>query len=350
MISADGKEIKHVVERERCPHITIPFTRQITPLRDLWCLLLLIKIVFKEKPDIVHTHTPKAGLIGMLASYICRVPIRLHTIAGLPLMVATGFKRSLLESIEKLTYRCATKILPNSKSIKSFILDHAFTSEKKLHIIGEGSSNGIDLKKYTPDVLDDSKINLLKKDLLFDENNFYFLAVGRIVRDKGIEELVNTFKKINLEYSNTRLVLLGTFEKELDPISSEIELEVKENLNIHFIGWSDHVEYYMSFCNALIHASYREGFPNVLLQAGAMNCPIVCSDIPGNIDIVDDMQTGLLFKVKDRDHLYEKMVWLINNPSEIESFTMKLSNKIYTFFERTKFHNLLKDFYNNQFN
>lgn len=350
MISASGREVKNLIKREGCQHIEIPFTRKITLFKDLYCLWLLIKVILQTKPEIVHTHSPKAGLLGMIASFICRVPLRFHTIAGLPLMVHTGLKRKVLNTTEKITYFCATKVLPNSKSIMEFVIEQRFTSKEKLEMIGYGSSNGIDLSRFSPSKLQIELLDSIKKKVLYDPNSIYFLSVGRIVKDKGIEELVSVFKKLNTEYQNTKLIILGEYEKDLDPIQPEIEFEIENNPNIIFIGWSDHVEYYMSFCHSLIHGSYREGFPNVLLQAGAMKCPIICSHIPGNIDIVDDSETGLIFRVKDKDALYAKMVWSLKNVEKIHLYSQDLYEKIHTYFERKKFHELIKEFYLNQNN
>jgi hypothetical protein len=138
MISADGKELAEVIEKEQCRHIIVPMTRKITPFRDLGCLFKLIRIFRKERPDIVHTHTPKAGLLGMLAAKICGVKTRIHTVAGLPLMVETGFKYRLLKFIEKLTYAAANHVWPNSNSLMQFISENNLCKQNKLQIIAKG--------------------------------------------------------------------------------------------------------------------------------------------------------------------------------------------------------------------
>ena len=160
MISADGKEIQAVIENENCEHIIVPMTRKITPLQDLKCLWILIKFFKKEKPAIVHTHTPKAGLLGMLAAKFTGVKIRIHTVAGLPLMVEKGFKYKLLKFIEKLTYWAANHVWPNSFSLLSFIKENKFTSSIKLKVINQGSSNGIDLNRFNKQNLDQAILEL----------------------------------------------------------------------------------------------------------------------------------------------------------------------------------------------
>lgn len=154
MISSDGKEMKLLLQQENCPHIIVPMTRSITPFRDVKCIFQLIKIFKKLKPDIVHTETPKAGLVGMIAAKLCGVKIRIHTVAGLPLMVEKGIKLKILEWVEKVTYAAATNVWPNSNSLKNFILQHRFTSAKKLLVVGKGSSNGIDIERFSPEKLD----------------------------------------------------------------------------------------------------------------------------------------------------------------------------------------------------
>jgi len=169
MISADGKERDEIIKNEGCPHIVVPMTRQITPWQDLKCLWQLIKIFRKEKPKIVHTHTPKAGLLGMLAAYICSVKVRIHTVAGLPLMVEKGFKFRLLTLIEKITYAAANRVWPNSTSLKNYIIEKRFTKKSKLGVILMGSSNGINLNRYSKQSLDNNIIEEIKKSFFYSE-------------------------------------------------------------------------------------------------------------------------------------------------------------------------------------
>lgn len=149
MISANGKELEDVKKAEQCEHIIVPMTRKITPVKDLTCFFQLRKLIKKYRPDIVHTHTPKAGLLGMLAAKSAGVKIRIHTVAGLPLMLETGFKRKVLLLAEKLTYFAATHVWPNSKSMKQFIIGHKLLKDDKLGMISNGSTNGVDLQKFS---------------------------------------------------------------------------------------------------------------------------------------------------------------------------------------------------------
>ena len=296
MISADGPELNEVIANEGCRHMVVPMTRKITPLQDLKCLIQLIRIFKKEKPDIVHSHTPKAGLLGMLAAKFCGIQIRIHTVAGMPLMVEKGFKLQLLSFIEKLTYWAAHEVWPNSNSLYRYIETHGFTSVKKLRIISKGSTNGINLTRFNKNVLDEKIIQQVKASIQYNNNFTYLLCIGRLVADKGIVELVNVYTAIQKQQANLKLILVGDFETNLDPLPENILEQIQDHQGIIHIKWTQQVEYFMHIANLFVFPSHREGFPNVLLQSGAMQLPVVCSQIPGNIDIVTHQQTGLIFE------------------------------------------------------
>lgn len=302
MVSAEGKELSQVLKKEGCRHEVIPFTRKITPFHDLYCLWLLYKLFKREKPDIIHSHTPKAGLLAMVAGALAGVKVRVHTLAGLPHMAASKNKNALLERAEKWTYTYATEIWPNAHSLQKMIVDNGWAAADKVKVIGNGSSNGIDLEKFSRNALAENHLIAATMRMTPGENEFIILSVGRLVKDKGIEELVEAFLQSQIiKYS--KLVLLGAFEQDLNPISDEIMRKINDHPKIVQIDWTDHVAHYMALADVLVHASHREGFPNVLLEAAAMQLPILCSDIPGNTDIVENRKTGLIFPVKDIDTL-----------------------------------------------
>lgn len=352
MISADGKEIEALTTREKCPHIIVNMSRSISPFQDLKCLYQLVKIIRRERPDIVHTHTPKAGLLGMLAAKICAVPLKIHTIAGLPLMTASGMKRQLLVQVEKLTYWAADFVLPNSHSIMNFVRQKKLTSNAKLDMIGGGSSNGIDLGRFSINSLKADRLQRVKDSVDYLEEHRYILAVGRVVKDKGIEELVRAYIRLKEDYNGLRLVILGPLENERaeELLDEDVLNQIQIDEDITHINWSDEVEYYMDLAEILVHASYREGFPNVMLQAGAMECPIVCSEIAGNIDIVQDHTTGLYFEVGNVDDLVEKISFALQNQQKMEAFAKKLRLEIEEQFSRVQFHKALLQFYQTKFN
>ena len=345
MVSADGQGREDVIKNEECPHVIVPMTRSITPVADLKCLWQLIKLIKKEKPDIIHTHTPKAGLLGMMAARYCGVKIRIHTIAGLRFVTSTGTTRRILIAMEKITCSSAKYVWPNSNSMLRAVKEFKLSKASKLEVIAHGSSNGINLDRFSPEKLDQQHLQTVKDQLNYDPSLKYLLFVGRIVKDKGVEELLQAFDVLSKNDPSLRLVLVGAFEDKLDPISETAADLLKSNAAIIHIPWSDLVEYFMSLAYLLVHPSHREGFPNVLLQAGAMNCPIVCSTIDGNIDVVVHEQTGLLFKTADQNDLKEKLSEAIAQPEKIKARATILNDIIHNNFDQKIVHRKILDRY-----
>lgn len=318
-ISSDGNgTLAHVGEQEGISVIPVEMTRKITPLADLKAVYQLYKIFKKEKPAIVHTHTPKAGTLGMFAAFLARVPHRFHTIAGLPLLEAKGSKRKVLDTVEKFTYACATMIYPNSFGLNDIIISNGYTSAKKLKVLGNGSSNGIDTTIFDPDLFNEQSKKELKLQWGIQPDDFVFIFLGRLVRDKGIEELISAFKNLSKESPKLKLLLVGTYEKELDPLQLETETEIKTNTNIIFTDWQKDVRPFFSISNVLAFPSYREGFPNVVLQAAAMGIPSIVTNINGCNEIITSGNNGVLVPPKDTKALQNAMDYVyksnVNSP------------------------------------
>jgi glycosyltransferase involved in cell wall biosynthesis len=345
MVSSEGKEWPDLIKNEECPYRIVHMTRKMTPFTDLKSLWQLYRLFRKEKPDIIHSHTPKAGFLVMLAAKMAGVKIRIHTIAGLRFMTATGMTRSILVFMEKLTGKAARHVWPNSYSLLNYIKQHKLINEKKLEVIGHGSSNGVDLNRFSASVLKPEKLHEIKQLLNYNENCFYILNMGRIVKDKGIDEVLRSFAIVHATDSKLRLIVLGAFEDDLDPISDQAREILKTHPAIIHIDWSDNVEYFMHLSHLLIHASYREGFPNTLLQAGAMNCPIICSAIEGSIDIVTHNETGLLFQPRDVDDLLEKLKYALTHAKEMSKYATSLRMKIEKYFSQQYLHACMKEKY-----
>jgi len=344
MVSADGKEVNEVVRREGCEHRVIPFTRKITPLRDLYCIWLLIKLFKEEKPDIVHTHTPKAGLLGMMAAAIAGVSVRIHTLAGLPYLVTAKQKRKMLVAMEKLTFRSCTELWPNSFSLKDFILKENLVDPAKIRVIEEGSSNGVDIEAFDRDELKENHLVAAMMRVAPAENDFIILAVGRLVKDKGIEDLIEAFLQSKI-VNKSKVVLLGSFEQDLNPLSAEVIRKINDHPRIVHIEWSNHVSHYMAISDVLVHASHREGFPNVLLEAGAISCPIICSDIPGNIDLVSHQKTGLVYPVRDRQALKEALEFAFVKKERMYDFADQLHREVVEKYNRPRLHRAILENY-----
>ena len=344
MVSADGREVNEVVRREGCEHRVIPFTRKITPLKDLYCIWLLFKLFKEEKPDIVHTHTPKAGLLGMIAAAMAGIPIRVHTLAGLPYLMTAKRKRKMLVAMEKLTFRACTELWPNSFSLKEFILAENLVETSKIKVIEDGSSNGVNLEAFDRNQLKENHLVAAMMRVAPGENDFIVLAVGRLVKDKGIEDLVEAFLQSKI-INKSKLVLLGSFEQDLNPLAGDVIRKINDHPRIVHIEWSDHVSHYMAISDVLVHASHREGFPNVLLEAGAISCPIICSDIPGNTDLVDHQKSGLVFPVKDKQALQEALEFAFVKKEKMYSFADELYKEVALKYNRTRLHQAILENY-----
>lgn len=279
--------------------IPVKMTRKITPFQDMRSLIQMYLVLRKEKPFFVHTHTPKAGLIGMMAAYFARVPHRLHDIAGLPLLEATGFKRKVLNLVEKLTYACATRVYPNSRGLHQIVLENKFAPPEKFKVLDKISSNGVDTSQFNPENFQQTQRLELRKSLNILPDDFVAVFVGRLVRDKGINELVGAFEILTAKYKDLKLLLVGMYEKDLDPLMEKTERNIEHNPSIIYVGSHDDVKPYFAISDLLVFPSYREGFPNVPLEAGAMGLPSVVSDINGCNEIIEDGKNGLIIPPKD---------------------------------------------------
>jgi glycosyltransferase involved in cell wall biosynthesis len=327
-ISSYDDRFKTLEHREGITMRAVKMTRRITPIQDLRAVYQLYKIFKQEKPFIVHTHTPKAGTVGMIAAKLADVPNRLHTIAGLPLLEAKGAKRLLLNTVEKLTYKCASLILPNSFALKEIILNQKFTTAPKLKVIGNGSSNGIDVKHYDASQVSEQKKSNLFKRYKINPTDFVFIFIGRLVKDKGINELVIAFEDLCLKNKHCKLLLVGGREDHLDPLRKETEHAIDNNDQILDVGFQDDIRPFVAISNALVFPSYREGFPNAVLQASCMQLPCIVTDINGCNEIIENGVNGLIIPVKDSKALEEAMQYTLDHPEKVNYMIKNSRNRI----------------------
>ena len=348
MISSNGIELNDVIKNEKCKHFIIPLTRKITPIKDLIATFRIYLLLIKEKPDIVHTHTPKAGITGMLASYLANIPLRLHTVAGLPLVEAKGFKRVLLNFVEKLTCKFSTKVYPNSFGMKNIILKNNFTNKNKLKVIGSGSSNGIDTSYFDPKLYSSHDKNSLKHELGIKRKDFVFIYVGRLVGDKGINELIKAFSKLSLSIKYIKLLLVGPFEDDLDPLNIKTKLIIDSHDKIISVGYQNDVRPYFSISNSLVFPSYREGFPNVVMQAGAMGLPSIVTDINGCNEIIKNGYNGIIIPVKEIEFLKKAMFRIFQDKDLYSKCLINSRLEIIKNYEQKKFWKALLNEYKYQ--
>lgn len=328
LASAEGKEIPEIEKTTGLPVHVLPLTRKISPLTDIRAVWKTYQLIKKEKPDIVHTHTPKAGIVGMLAGKLAGVPVRMHTVAGLPLMQATGLKRKLLNTIERLTAWAATEVYPNSNRLADFMIQEKLAPKTKVKVLANGSSNGIDLTYFNPEHFSKEQNAALSAKLKIKPTDIVLLFIGRLVGDKGINELVQAFTKLQKQVPDIKLLLVGSEEPDLDPLQELTRKEIKNNPNIITTGWVDDVRPYLAISDIFIFPSYREGFPNVVLQAGAMGLPSIVTDINGCNEIITNGHNGLIIPINNVKALQDAMHSLLQHPDIRQKMSEKAREEI----------------------
>lgn len=311
LISSPSNQLKEIATRENVNYKGIKMNREIALFNDIKSLINLIIFFLKEKPTVVHCNTPKASLLGLIAAYITRVPNRIYYIHGLRYEGATGIKRKILVTMEKITCFCANKIIAVSFGVQE-IAQNDLTS-KKVDVIHNGSANGMLIDEFINSQYNKSEI---RKELNITPSDFVFGFVGRIVGDKGINELIDAFQILNTKYSNTKLLLIGFYEEELDPLKKETIEKIKNNQNIIELGFQKDVKKYLSIINVFVSPSYREGFGLSLLEANLMGKPVIATKITGYTEIVTQGENGFLIPIKNSEELKNKMEWSLLN-SEI---------------------------------
>lgn len=332
-ISSDAEYLKKIGEKEKVAVFEVDMSRKITPFADLRAIAKLYFYLKKTKPFIVHTHTPKAGMVGMMAAKLAGVPHRLHTVAGLPLLEAKGKKRQLLDFVEKITYAAATKVFPNSFGLRDIIKSNQYCPSEKLKVLANGSSNGINTQYFNPEIFQ-STASTLKDTLGIHPNDFVFIFVGRLVKDKGINELVDAFDRLIATHPNTKLVLVGKYEQDLDPLEEKTLGMIASNKNIISTGYQSDVRPYFAISDALVFPSYREGFPNVVMQAGAMNLPCIVTNINGCNEIVRENDNGLIIPVHDALAIFNAMKKMMDDKEPFEKMRQNARPRIVSQYEQ----------------
>ena len=305
-VSGEDKHLLQVKEREKVNTVAISLTREISPIKDFISLVKLYQLFKKEKPTIVHSITPKAGLLSMVAAYFARVPVRVHTFTGLIFPSKTGFMKKLLITMDRILCKCATHIYPEGQGVKQDLIQFKITS-KPLKVVANGNINGIDLEYFNPQKITESSLRKLRISLKIEVDDFVFIFIGRLVADKGINELIAAFSKLSKQNNKVKLLLVGPLEQELNPISKVTLLEIQQNSNIISTGYQKDVRDYFALAKVLVFPSYREGFPNVVLQAEAMGLPCIVSNINGCNEIVTNNYNGIIIPVKNEITIFDAM-------------------------------------------
>ena len=338
-VSTPDHELQEIAQREGIHVIGVPMSRPIAPLRDLVSLWQLIRVFRRERPTMVHSITPKAGLLSMIAAWICRVPVRLHTFTGLVFPTATGLKQRILIHTDRITCACATHIVPEGEGVKADLINYNIT-RKPLQVLGYGNIRGIDLDHYrrSPEVMNQA-LPLRKPNI------FTFVFIGRVVRDKGIDELVEAFSLLHSEHPQTRLILVGRAEDNLDPVSPNTRRTIASHPAIEAVGNQSDVRPWLAASDALVFPSYREGFPNVVIEAGALDLPSIVTDINGSREIIVHGQNGIIVPPRNAQALLQAMTQFVQNPQATQAMAQKARQMIASRFEKSFVQKCLFDYY-----
>ena len=338
-VSTPDHELQEIAQREGIRVIGVPMSRPIAPLRDLVSLWRLIRVFRHERPTMVHSITPKAGLLSMIAAWICRVPVRLHTFTGLVFPTATGLKKRILILTDRITCACATHIVPEGEGAKADLINYNIT-RKPLQVLGYGNIRGIDLDHYR------RSSEVMEKALTLRKPNlFTFVFIGRVVRDKGINELVEAFSLLHSEHPQTRLILVGRAEDNLDPVSPNTRRTIASHPAIEAVGSQSDVRPWLAASDALVFPSYREGFPNVVIEAGALDLPSIVTDINGSREIIVHGRNGIIVPPRNAQAPLQARTPFVQNPQATQAMALKARQMIASRFEKSFVQKCLFDYY-----
>ena len=313
VICSPSNELEDYAAHNSFRYKAIPVLRKISPLNDLKAMLGVMKYIVNNKIDIVVGHTPKGAIIAMSAAWLCRVPKRIYFRHGLVYETSHGIKRTLLMTIDRVASLLATKVVCVSPSVMKRSIEDKLAPAKKQLILNRGTCNGIDLNRFNCDRIDKHRLQQLRQELGISEDNFVIGYVGRLVNDKGTKELVEAFKTLQKKRSNIKLLLVGMFE-ERDHLPTEVIDEISHNSGIIHTGYVsyDIIEYYYSLMSVLVLPSYREGFPTSVIEASAMELPVVTTRATGCIDSIEEGVTGFFTDI-NTDSIANVLTRLVDN-------------------------------------
>lgn len=293
ILASDGPVARTLSQREGAEYYPVPIRRNIAPFRDLIALVQIVRALRDFQPDVVNAGTPKAGLLVMLASWLSRVPRRIYTLRGLRLETTSGVTRQLLKALEKVSCRTADRVLCISPSLRDRAVELGLVPIEKTVVVGYGSSNGIDLERFsrTEKVL--SEAQHIRKALGVPEESRVIGFVGRFVRDKGISELWEAWQSLRESEHDVILMIVGPIEPDTPDIANILH-NMNQDERIRIVGKVPNPAPYFACMSLCVLPTYREGFGNVLIEAAAMGLPVVSTRVTGCVDAVEDGVTGTL--------------------------------------------------------
>ncbi|MGK7376259.1 glycosyltransferase family 4 protein [Planococcus sp. 1R117A] len=312
-MSSNGSYVAKFEKQEETRVLLIEMEREISLLKDFKSLVKCIRIIRKEKPDIVNASTPKAGLIVTLAAYICRVPIRIYTLRGLRMETTSGLKRQILVAAEKVAAGASTHCLAVSDSLKSRIAEFGIAPIEKISVLGKGSGDGFNIAEFQKTAEVEETIKANRKKYGLTEEHVVLGFVGRMTKDKGITELIDSFLALHKTHPNLRLLLIGDYEMA-DPVEERIQKEIKENPYIIHTGYQGNPVPFYHMMDVFVFLTKREGFGNVAIEAALSKVPVIAANVTGAKNTIVDGKTGFLADPENPLDILEKLELLILAP------------------------------------
>ncbi len=309
LISSPGELLDRTASREGVEAIAVPMQREIAPLADLVSLAKLWWTLMRLRPDLAEFSTPKAGLLGNIASWLAGVPARVYMLRGLKLETSKGLKRRILLAAERVSARFAQVVLCNSESVRSEAVSLGIAPADKIHLLGEGSSNGVDVRRFSMGPSD------ARGHLGIPQEAPLVGFVGRLTEDKGIPELIKAFDTILLGQPEARLLLVGWFDAAEDALGAEVRARIESHARIHCTGFVAETAPYYRAMDIMVLPTWREGFPNVVLEAAATGIPVITTLCTGSRDSVVPEVTGLLIPPGCPEAISEAVLTMLREPA-----------------------------------
>ncbi|MDB5231198.1 MAG: glycosyltransferase family 1 protein [Chitinophagaceae bacterium] len=320
LVSSPSDLLEKVAKREGVKFASVKMKRNISVFNDFYSFIKLLRLFLKEKPHIIHFNTPKASLLAAIAGALCKIPNRVYTVSGLRFETESGVQRKLLIFFEKVTCFFASAVIAESSGVLD-ILKREKIANAKVRFLANGNINGVDLNCWSLSNVSEQQVNFFKTEYNIKCNDFVFLFVGRVVKDKGVKELLSAFTRLSSELQNVKLIIVGNLEETDDEFLSFFKKMTGTYKSIQYVGYSDSVREFMAMSSCLVLPSKREGFPTVILQAGAMTLPVIVSNVNGATDYIREFN-GLMIPIEDINALYTAMLQVATGIVKFDSEKM----------------------------
>jgi glycosyltransferase involved in cell wall biosynthesis len=343
-VSSPGPLADEFSRYERVPVHPVPMARRIAPWSDLVSFVRLCRTLKRLRPSVVQAGTPKAGVLGTLAAYLLRVRVRVYYVHGLPMLTARGVLRRVLFAVERVTCAAATHIVCVSPSIRSELIAAGICPPDKAVVLGNGSSNGIDISVFDPTRFSAAAVKTARANLGIPAYAFVVGFLGRIGREKGIEQLYQAWQVVREAFPSAYLLLVGPDEPN-DPVAPGIIEALKSDPRVRMTGPDWHPAPLYALMDVLCMPSHREGLPNVALEAAAMEVPVVAFRVPGVVDAVDSGATGELVDPLSAEQVAAAICKYFRQPSLRRKHGRAGRRRIRELFAREKVWASLTKFY-----